>query len=158
MFGLADLQPVTLGVLDGEVLDGEVVTVDQQPFGAGFLALEAEYGLVPAGATDSHAIGAQAQAALEMMLAGRDLDHVARFGIEQAFLQRGRKCPVRRGDLRALRRLLLAAGRQHTQCGGNRQGNAALHESSPHTPADGGMQSGLQEVFTRRAGPAYLGG
>src|SRR3546814_7548637 len=74
-------------VLDREALQGEVVGVDDQPLGAAALALEAEHGLVHPRAADGHPVHAQAEAAVERVAAGRDLDHVAGLRIQQLLLQ-----------------------------------------------------------------------
>ncbi len=115
VFRLADLQAVALGILDGQVLDGEVVAVDQQALGAGFLALEAEHGLVHAGAADGHAVRAQGQAAIEMIGAGGYLDDIARLGVEQALMELLREIRAGRVGLGRLFVGLRLAGRQR-QC------------------------------------------
>jgi hypothetical protein len=84
----ADLQPVALGVLDSEVLDGEIIAIHQQAFGTSLLAAKGQHALVHAGATQGDAVRAQAQAAVEGMATGRDFDHVARFGVQQTLLER----------------------------------------------------------------------
>src|SRR5690606_22500057 len=61
VLALVDLQAVALAVLDGEVLQGEVVGIDDQALGTAALALEAEDGLVHARAADGHAVHAQAE-------------------------------------------------------------------------------------------------
>ena len=57
------------------------------PSAPAFWPLKLRMRLVHAGTADGHAVGAQGQAAVEGEFARRNLDHVTRLGIEQAFVE-----------------------------------------------------------------------
>ena len=114
---VGDFQGIAGGVLDGEILNREVAGRHQQTLSARQLPLEAQDGLVHAGATDRDAIGVEDQAPLQAQGACRNLDdrpRRSRLNLQPESLLRAR----RRGGWCLLDRLATreqSGGKQHGQ-------------------------------------------
>src|ERR1700676_843454 len=81
-------ETVAGGVFNGEVLNYKVVGFDQDALRASGLAGEGENGLVHAFAAQGDAVDGERHGAIEMKLTFGQIDSVARFGVDQALLQR----------------------------------------------------------------------
>ena len=97
-------QTVARGVFDGEVFQSEVASCDQHSFGADFLILPIEDGLIMPLTPDCDAIDIEGERAVERIDTSGDSDNIAWLCIDQLFLQRGLIFAVSLGQItRAVR-------------------------------------------------------
>ena len=130
--GPLDLDRVTPGVFDGEVLEGDVLLAgDEQPLAAGPLplVLEAEDRLVRPLAADGHAADVERERGPEVEPARAELDDVARLGVDHRRL----------GPLRGVR-----AGLDLHDAAAPARGGWGLHDVR-HPVATGGEHRGNPE-------------